>query len=91
MLQRLIQNGKNAKEVIESFESKGSEDIKLKYENYEPNHDAAKELAQKGKDYTIVVFSADWCKDCKNNVGPFVKVVETYPDINAVFFNVINI
>ena len=85
-VKKLIENGKNVEEVIESFDCKGSEDIKFKCENYEPNHDAAKELAKKGKDYTIVIFSADWCKDCKNNVGPFAKVVSLYPEINAVFF-----
>jgi thiol-disulfide isomerase/thioredoxin len=85
-LKKLQENGKNIDELIESFDCKGSEDIKNQCENYEPNHDIVKELVAKAKDYTFVVFSADWCKDCKSNVGAFAKIVQLYPEINAIFF-----
>ena len=85
-LKKLHVNGKKIDEVIESFDCKGSEDIKSNCENYEPKHEVVKELITKAKDHTIVVFSADWCKDCKSNVGAFSKIVQLYPEIDAIFF-----
>ncbi|MHA1187523.1 MAG: thioredoxin family protein [Candidatus Heimdallarchaeota archaeon] len=85
-LKKLYENGKNVDEVIESFNCKTADDIRNNCENYEPNHDVVKELVAKAKGYTIVVFSADWCKDCKINVGPFAKIVQLYPEIDAIFF-----
>ncbi|MHA1124793.1 MAG: thioredoxin family protein [Candidatus Heimdallarchaeota archaeon] len=85
-LKKLHENGKKIDEVIESFDCKGAEDIKDNCENYEPKLEVVNELVAKAKDYTIVVFSADWCKDCKSNVGAFAKIVQLYPEIDAVFF-----
>lgn len=85
-LKKLHKSGKNIKQLIESFDCKTADDIRNNCENYEPNHDVCKELVAKAMDYTIVVFSADWCKDCKNNVGAFAKIVQLYPEIDAVFF-----
>ncbi|MHA1187361.1 MAG: TlpA family protein disulfide reductase [Candidatus Heimdallarchaeota archaeon] len=85
-LKKLRENGKNIDELIESFDCKTADDIRNNCESYEPNHDVVKELIAKAKDYTIVVFSADWCKDCKINTGAFAKIVQLYPEIDAVFF-----
>jgi len=37
-------------------------------ENYQPNQEAIEKLKKESNKYTVVVFSAEWCKDCAKNV-----------------------
>ncbi len=85
-LNQLKANGLSVKEMIEKLEGKDGEIIKENIVNYQPNELIVSQLASKMNGYTIVVFSADWCKDCKVNVAAFVKILQLKPDINAIFF-----
>lgn len=85
-LNQLKANGLSVKEMIEKLEGKDGEIIKENIVNYQPNELVVSQLASKMNGYTIVVFSADWCKDCKVNVAALVKILQLKPDINAIFF-----
>jgi len=37
-------------------------------ESYQPNREAVEKLKKKANKYMVVVFSAEWCKDCAKNV-----------------------
>ena len=83
---KLRANALSVDEMIEKLERKDGEIIKENIQNYQPKEDILNELVVKAKGYFIVVFSADWCKDCKKNVAEFAKVVKLRPDIDAIFF-----
>ncbi|NHJ39132.1 MAG: hypothetical protein FK731_03795 [Asgard group archaeon] len=85
-LNQLKANGLSVKEMIEKLEGKDGEIIKENIVNYQPNELVVSQLAPKMNGYTIVVFSADWCKDCKVYVAALVKILQLKPDINAIFF-----
>lgn len=85
-LKQLKANGLSVKEMIEKLEGNDGDVIKEKIEKYQPNEQIVTQLASKINGYTIVVFSADWCKDCKVNVAAFAKILQLRPEINAIFF-----
>ncbi len=85
-LEKLKTNGLNVTDMVNKLEGKDGEIIKENIANYQPNKDILSKLSKKAKDYLFVVFSADWCKDCKKNVSAFAKMIQMEPSINAVFF-----
>ncbi|NHJ49486.1 MAG: hypothetical protein FK733_16980 [Asgard group archaeon] len=85
-LQQLEKNGISVDEMYDSCQGSDGETMKCNIDDYIPNMDIVNKLAKKANGYTIVVFSADWCKDCKINVAAFAKIVQLNSDIKAIFF-----
>ncbi|MFW9923361.1 MAG: thioredoxin family protein [Candidatus Thorarchaeota archaeon] len=82
----LRKNGITIQEYMDSLEGQSGEELKENYKKYSPKADIVKELAEKSKDYTFVVFSAVWCKDCKTNIAAFARILDLQPKIDAIFF-----
>ena len=55
-------------EYLSSMESPFKEKFLARRESYQLNKKAVDELRRIANRYTIVVFSAEWCKDCTNNI-----------------------
>lgn len=57
---------------VDDYISSMNEPFKEKFldrkENYQPNQEAIEKLKKESNKYTVVVFSAEWCKDCAKNV-----------------------
>ena len=85
-LAQLRKNGLTIQKMVEKLSGKDGEIIKENIKNYQPKVDVLKKFAEKAKGHTFVVFSADWCKDCKTNVSAFAKMLELEPEIDAIFF-----
>ncbi len=83
---KLKKAGLNVDEMLAKLEGKHGDILRDTYENYEPNDDIIKRLEDIVNCHTFVVFSADWCKDCKKYVAEFAKIVKKKPSINAIFF-----
>ena len=45
-------------------------------ENYQLNHEVIEKLKEKANEYMVVVFSAEWCKDCAKNIPVLLLVSE---------------
>ena len=84
-LKQLESNGLALDEMIEKLQGSDGEILKYNITNYEPKIEIVNKLAEKANGYTIVVFSADWCKDCKTNVAAFAKILQVNSDIKAIF------
>jgi len=61
-------------EYLSGIESSHKEKFLARKESYQLNRDAVDKLKKIADKYTIVVFSAEWCKDCANNV-PVLELV----------------
>lgn len=85
-LTRLKKNGLSVQEYVENLSGKSGQELKENIQKYEPKETVLKELAEKMRGYTVIVFSATWCKDCKINVAAFIKILQKRSDIKAVFF-----
>ncbi|NHK29957.1 MAG: hypothetical protein FK730_01305 [Asgard group archaeon] len=85
-LNQLKANGLSVSEMIEKLAGEDGETIKENMEKYQPNEQVISQLASKINGFTFVIFSADWCKDCKINVAAFAKIMKFIPEINAIFF-----
>ncbi|MHA1630294.1 MAG: thioredoxin family protein [Candidatus Heimdallarchaeota archaeon] len=85
-LAQLRKNGLTVQKMVEKLSGKDGEIIKENIKNYQPKVDVLEKFAEKAKGYTFVVFSADWCKDCKTNISAFTKMLELKPEIDAIFF-----
>ncbi|HUT82969.1 MAG TPA: thioredoxin family protein [Candidatus Bathyarchaeia archaeon] len=85
-LNKLKTNGLSVTEMVNKLEGKDGEIIKENIKDYQPKKDILKKLSEKAKGFLFVVFSADWCKDCKVNVAAFAKMLLIEPSIEAVFF-----
>jgi len=57
---------KTAGEYIDSIKGKDGEAMNQKYREYTLKAKAVERLRPLVKDVVVVVFSAAWCKDCKN-------------------------
>ena len=86
-IKHLEQAGMQVDEMLEKLSGiDGALAMKENYEKYEPIPEVLSELEEKAKGYLFVVFCADWCKDCKTNIGYFAKMIKLKPSINGVFF-----
>jgi len=54
-------------------------------ENYQPNQEAIEKLKKEANKYTVVVFSADWCKDCAKNV-PVLWLISEFTGLEVRVF-----
>lgn len=61
-------------EYLSSITSLNKEKFLARKESYQLNQDAVSKLERIADKYTVVVFSAEWCKDCVSNV-PVLKLV----------------
>lgn len=83
---QLEKNGLNVDDMIKNLSGTDGDVIRENIEKYEPVKEVLSELEEKANGYLFVVFSADWCKDCKTNVAAFAKMIQLRPNINGVFF-----
>ncbi len=83
---KLKKAGLNVDEMLAKLDGKHGELLRENYEKFVPNDEVIAKLAEKANGNTFVVFSADWCKDCKKNVAEFAKIVKKKPSINVIFF-----
>ena len=64
----------SVEEYFSSMESPFKEKFLARKESYQLNQDAVIKLKRIADKYIVVVFSAEWCKDCVNNV-PVLELV----------------
>lgn len=62
---------------IESLEQPLQDKFLARKQDYRLNVEAASQLARFAKDYALVVFSAQWCKDCAKNIPVLALISET--------------
>ncbi|MBD3190695.1 MAG: hypothetical protein GF308_08620 [Candidatus Heimdallarchaeota archaeon] len=84
---QLRKNGLSMDEYIKKLSGKSGQEIKENIQKYEPKETILNRLAEKMEGYTVVVFSATWCKDCKINVAAFIKILQKQSSIEAIFFS----
>ncbi|NHJ13488.1 MAG: hypothetical protein EAX95_07410 [Candidatus Thorarchaeota archaeon] len=65
-----------AREYFESLEEKAKDTVQEKYDAYSLDSSAVDELKPLIEDVTFVVFSAAWCKDCKEALPVFMLLEE---------------
>jgi len=61
-------------EYLSSMASSNKQKFLTRKESYQLNQDAVSKLKRMADKYTIVVFSAEWCKDCVTNI-PVLELV----------------
>jgi thiol-disulfide isomerase/thioredoxin len=83
---KLKSQGKNAFEYINSLSSRNKPIFEKKIENYEPNKEQLQKLTSLMENKLLIVFSAEWCKDCKKYTSHLLKIIELQPQIEALFF-----
>lgn len=54
-------------------------------EDYQPDHEAIEKLKREANNYMVVVFSAEWCKDCANNV-PVLWLISEFTGLEVRVF-----
>jgi len=70
---------------IESLEQHLQDKFLVRKQNYRLNVEATNQLARLAKDYTLVVFSAQWCKDCATNI-PVLALISEIAGMNVRIF-----
>jgi hypothetical protein len=63
-------------QYIESLEQPFQEKFLARKQDYRLNAEATTRLAGFAKDYMLVVFSAQWCKDCATNIPVLALISE---------------
>ncbi len=71
----LRKRSKGVREYLDSLSGKEKDEMIQKYESYKPNEEVLEAL-KKYPDITLVVFSAAWCKDCRNALPVFLHLEE---------------
>ena len=71
-----IRKGSEAVHDYVSTPSKAKEAFDKRRTEYKLDAAVIKELKKKAKDYTIIVFSAEWCPDCVRNVPVLDLIAE---------------
>ncbi len=61
---------------IDALEGKDQDILMEMYEEYNLDKQVVDELKDEIKDLTVVIFSAAWCKDCKNAMPVMLRLVE---------------
>jgi thiol-disulfide isomerase/thioredoxin len=70
---------------IESLEQVFQDKFLVRKQNYRLNVEATSQLAGFAKDYALVVFSAQWCKDCATNI-PVLALISEIAGMNVRIF-----
>jgi len=74
---------------IEDYISSMSPQFKEKFldrkESYQPNREALGKLKKEALKYTVVVFSAEWCKDCAKNI-PVLWLISEFTGLEVRVF-----
>jgi thiol-disulfide isomerase/thioredoxin len=63
-------------QYIESLEQPFQEKFLARKQDYRPNAEATSQLTGFAKDYALVVFSAQWCKDCATYIPVLALISE---------------
>ena len=71
-----LRKGSEAVHDYVSTPSKAKEAFDKRRTEYKLDAAVIKELKKKAKDYTIIVFSAEWCPDCMRNVPVLDLIAE---------------
>jgi thiol-disulfide isomerase/thioredoxin len=71
-----LRKGSEAVHNYVSTPSKAKEAFDKRRVEYKLDAAVVKELKKKAKDYTIIVFSAEWCPDCVRNVPVLDLIAE---------------
>ncbi|MGB9676962.1 MAG: thioredoxin family protein [Candidatus Bathyarchaeales archaeon] len=66
-----------ASDYIERLEGDSREKFLKRKENYQPKQEAVNRLKQFAKEYFVVAFSAEWCKDCAASIPVLAVISET--------------
>jgi len=67
-LKEIRQKTASIEDYISSMSNRFKEKFLDRKESYQPNHEAIDKLKKEALKYTVVVFSAEWCKDCAKNI-----------------------
>ena len=74
---------------VDGYISSMSEPFREKFlerkESYRLNQEAIEKLKKEANKYTVVVFSADWCKDCAKNV-PVLWLISEFTGLEVRVF-----
>ncbi|MFQ6080799.1 MAG: thioredoxin family protein [Candidatus Bathyarchaeia archaeon] len=76
-LQEVRRKTVSIEEYISAIDERFRDKFLARKESYQLNQDAIKRLRDEVDKYTVVVFSADWCKDCVNNVPVLALISES--------------
>ncbi len=76
---------KTVGEYLDSIQGKDKDAMLRIYEHYRPKEDVVDRLRRHVNDIVIVVFSAAWCKDCKNAL-PVLRHLEERIGLNVRVF-----
>ncbi len=72
-------------DYISSISKRFIEKFLERKENYQPNHEALERLKKEANNYMVVVFSAEWCKDCAKNV-PVLWLISEFTGLEVRVF-----
>lgn len=72
-------------DYISSISKRFIEKFLERKESYQPNHEAMERLKKEANNYMVVVFSAEWCKDCAKNV-PVLWLISEFTGLEVRVF-----
>lgn len=72
-------------DYISSMANPFRENFLERKESYQPNHKAIEKLKKEANNHTVVVFSAEWCKDCAKNV-PVLWLISEFTGLEVRVF-----
>jgi len=72
-------------DYISSMSNPFREKFLNRKESYQPNHEAIAKLKKEANKYSVVVFSAEWCKDCTKNV-PVLWLISEFTGLEVRVF-----
>ena len=75
----------SVEDYIRSMSEPFREKFLQRKESYQLNHEALEKLKPKANKYTVVVFSAEWCKDCAKNV-PVLWLISEFTGLEVRVF-----
>jgi len=75
-LQEIRKRTLSVNEYLDSLEEPFKQKFLSRKQTYTPNQEAVKHLRETADKYTIIVFSAKWCKDCAANVPVLALIAE---------------
>jgi len=84
-LQEVRRKTASIEEYISAIDDRFRDKFLARKESYQLNQDAIKRLRDEVAKYTVVVFSADWCKDCANNI-PVLALISEFTGLEVRVF-----